>query len=35
MSKIEDLIVSAEEVELLAYNQNDVNKIMDFMTSCK
>lgn len=24
-----------EEVELLAYNQNDVNKIMDFMTSCK
>lgn len=24
-----------EEVELLAYNQNDVNKIMEFMTSCK
>lgn len=24
-----------EEVELLAYTQNDVDKIMNFMTSCK
>lgn len=24
-----------EEIELIAYTQNDINKIMDFMMSCK